>query len=170
MTTNKFKTVLAHGESIEKKVIKFLQKKKPEWGFKRLGGAYKPDGECIIGNVEIKAHRGWYENPVIEIANISGGCYSGWHSDNSIKLYVAYHSGWIHLYNTEKLKKAKWRFHNFTCPVNQGDGTNKTMQFANIKLSSSLQSDHCNIQDDPKRWNCKELGEDTPYIGSLFIG
>ena len=166
---NSFKQVLEHGESIEKKVIAYLQEKKPDWGFKRIGGAYQPDGVCKIGAVEIKAHRGWYENPVIETKNISGGAWSGWHSDDRVKLYIAYHAGWLHLYNTEKLKKAKWLFHMFCCPVDQGDGTKKTMQFVNVKLSSSLQSDHCNIDDDPKRWDCKFIGKDNPYIGSMFM-
>jgi len=164
----------AYGAAEEKRVIEIMKVLRPDLGFKEVGGKDKPDGECVFGGVEIKSYSVWYCKPCIEVKQVDSGKASLWVSDESIKLLIINHSGWLHLYNCDKLR---WHvtegeeFPIFYAEVSQGsDGYSKRMKFINIRDRSTLKSYREHPDCDDLRWNCSMVKENNPYITSLNLG
>ena len=159
------------GTQEEFKVLKALAVKNPHLHIKPLGGKDRPDGWSDIGGIEVKSYTGWYKRPIIETKCVTSNKLSCWMSDKQVKLVVVNHSGWLHLFNAEKLRYHAEE-HNFPIwygNISQGDGSYKRMKFITISGRSEIQDLHTSVELDPKRWNCKELKAKNPYIGSYWI-
>ena len=163
----------AYGEAQEKRVLAIMSILKPELEFKHQGGKDQPDGQCKFGGVEIKSYSTWYCKPCLEIKQCDSGKRSLWVTDDSIKLLIVNPSGWLHLYNCDKLR---WHvtegeeFPIFYAEVSQGsDGYSKRMKFINIRDRSTLKSYREHPEHDDLRWNCSMVKEKNPYITSLNL-
>lgn len=163
----------AYGEAQEKRVLAIMSILKPELEFKHQGGKDQPDGQCKFGGVEIKSYSAWYCKPCLEIKQCDSGKRSLWVTDESIKLLIVNHCGWLHLYNCDKLR---WHvtegeeFPIFYADVSQGsDGYSKRMKFINIRDRSTLKSYREHPEHDDLRWNCSMVKEKNPYITSLNL-
>jgi hypothetical protein len=168
----KWEDAFEWGTQQEFRVLKALATKNPHLHIKPMGGKDRPDGWSDIGGIEVKSYSGWYKYPIIEIKCMTSKKPSCWVSDAQIKLVVVNHEGWLHLYNADKLRYHNEE-HNFPIwygEISQGDGTYKRMKFITVGGRSEIQQEFTDIKLDPKRWNCKQLKEKNPYIGSYWIG
>lgn len=161
---NNFYDVLSFGQEQELIVLRHLQNKYPHWNFKRLGGIDEPDYECLLGGVELKSTRGWYHKPCIEVKTMTTQKPSMWMSED-VRILIVNHEEWLHYYDTQKLKEVMHEFEPFYKDVWQEGNYYKTMKFINIRDKSTLQSRHCDIDDDPLRWDCSRL-KNSPYLFS----
>ena len=166
----------AFGEAEEKRVLAIMSIIKPELEFKPTGGKDQPDGECKFGGVEIKSYSTWYYKPCIELKVCNTNKKSLWVTDTSIKLLIVNHSGWLHLYNCDKLRyhvNEGEEFPIFYAEVSQGkDGYYKRMKFINLRDRSTIET-HVEKEEygdkDNLRWDCSQIHINNPYITSLNI-